>query len=133
MANEYSVHCDCNAVEVTTQGDPRVQAYCHCEDCRDLLQIPYHSVLAWDPEQVQITKGEENTVSFQHPTKKMKRIFCKHCGDVLYNTNGMGWKLVSQIMFRKCHDGELPEAYASKAHFFYDRRIIDIDDELPKK
>lgn len=133
MAEGYKVHCDCHAVELTVKGDPRVHAYCHCEDCRELLQVPYHSVLAWDPDQVEITNGEQESIEFQHPHKRMKRIFCKHCGDVLYNTNAMGWKLVSQLLFRKCNEDTLPDSYVSNAHFFYDRRIIDIDDQLPKR
>lgn len=129
---QTKVHCDCNAVEVTMEGDPIIHAYCHCEDCRELLQVPYHSVLAWDPEQVQITRGQGSVVEFQHPSKNMKRIFCSECGDILYNTNAKGWKLVSQLLFRKCNGDKLPEAFQSNAHFFYDRRVIDIDDRLRK-
>lgn len=130
---KQTVHCDCNAVEVTMTGNPKVHAYCHCEDCRELLQVPYHSVLAWEPDQVEITRGKDKVVEYQHPSKKMKRIFCSACGDVLYNTNAMGWKLVSQLMFRKCNGDTLPDAFQSNAHFFYDRRVIDIDDQLPKR
>ena len=127
------IHCDCNAVQVTMSGDPKVHAFCHCEDCRELLQVPYHSIIAWEPEKVEITQGQENVVEYQHPSKRMKRVFCERCGDVLYNTNAMGWKLVSQLLFRKCNPGELPAAFQSNAHFFYDRRIVEIDDELPKR
>lgn len=133
MPDKYQVHCDCRSVGLAMVGEPKVHAYCHCEDCREFLQVPYHSVLAWESGQVDVIKGEQEIVSFQHPNKKMKRVFCKHCGDVLYNTNAMGWKLVSQLMFRKCNDNTLPETFASNAHFFYDRRVIDIDDQLPKR
>jgi len=128
-----TVHCDCNTVEVTMNGAPKVHAFCHCEDCRDLLQVPYHSVLAWESDQVHISRGANDIVSFQHPTKNMKRIFCSHCGDVLYNTNAMGWKLISQLMFRKCNGDQLPDAFQSNAHFFYDRRLVEIEDSLPKR
>ncbi|WP_114418447.1 GFA family protein [Marinospirillum perlucidum] len=114
-------------------GAPKVHAYCHCEDCRNLLQVPFHSVLAWDPEKVRITRGENFTRSFQHPQKKMTRVFCTQCGEVLYNTNAMEWKLVSQLLVRKTHNDQLPESYQPSAHFFYDRRILDIEDGLPKK
>lgn len=133
MSEHHKVHCDCNAVEVTMTGIPKVHAFCHCEDCRELLQVPYHSVLAWEGDQVSISKGADEVVEFQHPTKRMKRIFCKRCGDVLYNTNAMGWKLVSQLMYRKSNGDQLPDAMVSNAHFFYDRRIVDIDDPLPKR
>lgn len=133
MSNIHTVQCDCNAVEVTMTGQPRVHGYCHCEDCRELLQVPYHSVLAWEGDNVEITRGQDEVIEFQHPTKRMKRVFCKHCGDVMYNTNAMGWKLVSQLLFRRCNNDTLPEGFASTSHFFYDRRIIDIADDLPKR
>lgn len=133
MSDIHKVRCACDAVEVNMSGGPRVHAYCHCEDCRELLQVPYHSVLAWEAEQVQISKGSNEVVEFQHPSKRMKRIFCKHCGDVLYNTNAMGWKIVSQLLYERCNSNQLPEDFSSNAHFFYDRRVIDISDGLPKR
>lgn len=133
MTDKHHVHCDCQSVELEIIGDPKVHAYCHCEDCRELLQVPYHSVLAWEGDKVQISKGSVDAIEFQHPTKRMTRVFCKHCGDILYNTNAMEWKLVSQLMYRKCNDDSLPEAFSSNAHFFYDRRVIDIDDSIPKR
>ncbi len=131
--NTYSVHCDCGTVAVSMTGLPKVHAYCHCEDCRELLQVPYHSVLAWEAGNLSVSRGADALVTFQHPTKRMTRNFCRHCGDVLFNTNAMGWKLVSQLLFRKCHGDALPEGFESNAHFFYDRRVIDIDDALVKR
>lgn len=133
MSHIHHVHCDCGAVSVEMTGDPKVHAFCHCEDCRELLQVPYHSVLAWDGDQIRINKGEAVAFEFQHPHKRMKRIHCTQCGDVLYNTNAMGWKIVSQLMYRKSNDGYLPQAMQSNAHFFYDRRVVDVDDALPKR
>jgi hypothetical protein len=63
---------------------------------------------------------------------EMTRVFCKHCGETVYNTNAMGWRLVSQLLIRKCNDDELPDALKSTSHFYYARRIVDIDDALPK-
>ncbi|MCG7898384.1 MAG: GFA family protein [Candidatus Thiodiazotropha weberae] len=114
-------------------GEPKVHAYCHCEDCRNLLDVPYHSIVAWDAEQVAITSGEEQITEYKYPTLTMTRVFCKHCGEVLYNTNAMGWKLVSQLLISKCNNGELPDELQSNAHYFYDRRIVDIDDKIPKQ
>jgi hypothetical protein len=132
MSKIYEVKCDCGSVEVSMVGTPKVHAYCHCEDCRALLDVPYHSIVAWEKNNVSISSGLQNTVEYKYPSLNMTRVFCKHCGETLYNTNAMGWKLVSQLLIRKCNNGELPEEFRPTAHFFYDRRIIDIDDEIPK-
>ncbi|MDJ0880575.1 MAG: GFA family protein [Gammaproteobacteria bacterium] len=132
MSNQYKVHCDCNEIELEMTGTPRVHAFCHCEDCRALLDVPYHSVTAWDAENVTITRGEDNATVYKYPTLEMTRVFCKHCGETVYNTNAMGWRLVSQLLISKCNNDELPSELKSNAHFFYDRRIVDIDDQIPK-
>ena len=119
MKETHQVHCDCNAIKISMEGKPKVHAYCHCDDCRELLQVPYHSVLAWESDKVSLVKGSESLIEYQHPKKKMKRMFCKDCGEVIYNTNAMGWKLVSQLLFKKCHENALPDGYESNAHFFY--------------
>jgi hypothetical protein len=133
MSDTYHVSCDCGSVKLKMQGEPKVRGFCHCEDCRDLLKIPYHSVTAWESDQVSFASGEHEAATFQHPTKRMQRIYCKHCGETLFNTNAMGWRIISQLLIRKCYDDELPEELTSKMHFFYDRRIVDIDDSLPKR
>ena len=43
------------------------------------------------------------------------------CGATVYNTNAMGWRLVSQLLIRKCNNGDLPEEFQSNAHFYYAR------------
>ena len=57
MSKDYHVKCDCGAIKVAMTGTPRVHAFCHCEDCRALLDVPYHSVVAWEGAQVNIVSG----------------------------------------------------------------------------
>lgn len=128
----YKIHCKCGSVEVLLSNKPIVHAFCHCADCRELLDIPYHSVTAWKEENVSIDKGQDAITVFQHPTLKMQKHFCKHCGEVLFNTNSMNWRVVSQLLIAKCNENELPEELASNRHFFYEQRVTNINDKLPK-
>ncbi len=130
MTAKYDVSCDCGSVQLRLTGEPRVRGHCHCNACRTLLDIPYHSVTAWNPEQVEITNGELKT--FQHPNLTMKKVFCGKCGEVLYNTNKMDWRVISQHFLKKSL-GELPEDLQSLSHFHYANRIVEVDDDLPKK
>lgn len=132
MPNKYEIHCECGKVRIILDGLPRVKGYCHCEDCRNLLNIPFHSVTAWDKDQITIAQGSSSLISYQHPTLEMKRISCSICGEVLYNTNAMDWRVISQLLISKCNNYQLPVELHSDSHFFYSRRIIDIDDDLPK-
>ena len=132
-SDQYQVLCDCESIRVTMSGEPRVRGFCHCEDCRELLKIPYHSVTAWDKDQVVVEEGADRLSEYQHPTKSMKRFYCSNCGETLFNSNAMDWRIVSQLLIRKCYVGVLPEPLQSTKHFFYGRRIVDIDDDLPKR
>jgi hypothetical protein len=133
MSDRYKIECDCGGVKASLHGVPKVRGFCHCEDCRELLKIPYHSVTAWEKEQVNIDEGADQLIAFQHPTKRMKRFYCSNCGETLFNSNAADWRVVSQLLIRKCYGGELPEPLHSKMHFFYARRIVDVADDLPKR
>ncbi len=80
-----------------------------------------------------IDEGAEQVIAYQHPTRRMQRFYCADCGETLFNSNAMDWRIVSQLLIRKCYAGELPQPLHSKMHFFYGRRIVDIDDDLPKR
>ncbi|MCG6940289.1 MAG: GFA family protein [Thiohalocapsa sp.] len=132
MPETYKVHCTCAAVELTITGAPIVHAHCHCMDCRELLNLPYCPVAAWSASQVVVSRGAKSLVEYQHPKLGMRRAFCPRCGEVLYNTNAMGWRVVSQLLLAKCNRGVLPAELAPDKHFFYEQRVVDVHDHLPK-
>ncbi len=119
MPNQYHVECDCSAVKFILTGDPIVHDYCHCEDCRELLKLSYHAVTVWEKDSLEIATGEEFITEFQHPTEGMKRMFCSRCGETLFNSNNMEWRVVSQLIIRKCYNNGLPEMPSSNNHFFF--------------
>ena len=130
--NTYRVNCDCHAVELEMHGDPVVRTYCHCQDCRNLLDTPFNSITAWDSEKVTVQQGEDNLLEYKYPGKAMMRYSCMNCGELLFNTNKYEWRLVSQTLVRKCNSNSLPEALQSDKQFYYEERVVDIADQLPK-
>ena len=62
----------------------------------------------------------------------MTRYSCRICGELLFNTNKYKWRMVTQILVRKCNSNSLPEELESDKHFYYEERVIDINDQLPK-
>ena len=133
MAEQYKFNCDCGAVEFVVKGPPKVRGFCHCADCRHFLKVPYHSVDVWEPDNLTVTQGEEKVGVFEHPHKEMQRFFCTSCGDTLFNSNNQDWRIVSQLLVRRTNNGTLPDSLRSQSHFYYGERIVDIDDDLPKR
>lgn len=132
MVDSYTVSCDCGTVEMHLTGAPRVRGHCHRNACRMLLDTPYHLLTAWNPDQAEFREGSEAFVTFQHPELTMRKVFCGRCGEVLYNTNRMDWRVVSQHLLAKSL-GELPEALMPLSHFHYASSIVDVADSLVKK
>lgn len=118
---------------MSLHGEPIVRGTCHCEDCRELLTIPYHAVTAWEKSQAIIEDGDHTLAEFKHPSMRMSRFFCRNCGETLFNSNAKDWRVVSQLLIRKNYGGKLPEPLQPKLHFYYASRIVDIDDDLPKR
>lgn len=129
----YSATCSCENVRVTMTGMPKVRGTCHCGDCRELLNVPYHAVNAWEKDKVTVVAGEGSMCEFSHPRLNMKKFFCSNCGDVIFNSNALDWRVFSQHFLTRSYGGELPLELQSKSHFFYGRRIVNIDDDLPKR
>ncbi|GAA5524918.1 hypothetical protein Maes01_01477 [Microbulbifer aestuariivivens] len=71
MPGVYRFSCDCGAIAFQCEGPPRVRGFCHCEDCRGFLKVPYHSVDAWEKDRLTITSGEGLLAVYQHPQKRM--------------------------------------------------------------
>jgi len=111
---------------------PVVHAYCHCQDCRDLLNVAFNALVAWKNESVVVSKGHDDLVEYKYPGKEMTRYVCRTCGGILFNSNIYDWCVVSQALIRKCYSSELPDEFESNKHFYYEERVVDIQDALPK-
>lgn len=44
----------------------------------------------------------------------------------------MDWRVVSQFLISKCNNNEIPEHLKSDKHFFYEQRVVNVKDDLPK-
>ncbi|WP_171061008.1 GFA family protein [Poseidonocella sp. HB161398] len=127
----YLVSCSCGGTEIRLEGAPQVRGHCHRRACRVLLDVPFHSVTAWNPEQLAVTKGAGRLPSFRHPRLSMKTVSCRDCGTVLWNTNAMDWRVVAQRLI-EISRGALPEELRAVSHFHYGSRLFGIAEDLPK-
>ncbi|WP_161555742.1 GFA family protein [Mangrovicoccus ximenensis] len=77
MSGSHDLQCSCGTAAIRLEGAPRVRGHCHCRACRVLLGVPFHSVTAWNPEQLAVTRGGGRLLSFQHPSLSMKKVSCR--------------------------------------------------------
>lgn len=121
----YSGSCFCGAVELTVSGEALAMGYCHCDSCKQWSAAPVSTFTLWSPEALQITKGEDNIVTY-NKTEKSYRKSCKTCGGhLLTDFKPMGLiDIYAEI---------IPDlAFKPVMHVFYEESVLPIKDGLPK-
>lgn len=134
MANVYELSCDCGAVALIARGAPEVSAYCHCESCRRLYGVEVFSASAWSNEAIKrrVLDADATLIGHRLLGRRMWRYHCSKCGRLMHGRNRHGHIVIPNERFREAADGCLPPPLAPTAHFFYNERVLDIADDLPK-
>jgi len=117
--------CICGAVEVEIEGEPAVQAYCHCGSCRGWLGAPIHAAALWPTAQVNVRKGADKLGMYKK-TEASHRQFCTACGaPVLVRHPALGMTdvpagTISGLTFQPT------------LHVHYGEKVLAVRDGLPK-
>lgn len=121
----YQIHCACGAVEAKAEGEPVMQVFCHCQDCRDWLGAPVHAATVWPAGTVTITRGADQITTYKR-TEQSHRKSCSRCGAAVM-VDHPGAEVVDVLASRL--DGL---KFAPAMHVFYAERMVDFPDDLPK-
>jgi hypothetical protein len=93
-----SIECSCGAVEISTEGAPMLQYYCHCDDCQAVHGDAY-PVSLFSAAMVSVTRGETEIFVL----RTSPRTKCKSCGTYLFarvaDLVGVNGHLLPQGMF----------------------------------
>jgi hypothetical protein len=121
----YRGRCFCGAVEISVSGEAAGAGYCHCGSCRSWSAGPVNAFTLWKPDQVKVTKGEENVAEF-HKSPRSHRMFCRKCGGHLMTTHPE-WQLVDVFA------ATIPSfVFKPGVHVNYAETVLPIRDGLPK-
>ena len=117
--------CACGAVEVEIEGEPAVQAYCHCGSCRGWLGAPIHAAALWPTANVNVRKGADKLGLFKK-TEASHRQFCTACGaPVLVRHPALGMTDVPAGTVRGLD-------FRPTLHVHYGEKVLAVRDGLPK-
>lgn len=120
----YRGACYCGAVEVEARGAPRTSAYCHCRSCRDWLGAPINAWMIWRSDKVSIT----GDVTRSHKNPSSERVACAACGGAVANVKP---QIGMTVLFATTL-AEASPPFAPTLHIYYDERVMDVADGLPK-
>ena len=141
---EWRLACVCDAVEVLVSDDgatgPLGASFCHCSVCRRLSGAPFSANVLWPARAVRIARGEAQLQAFGS-SKQVERCRCSSCGSPVLARLGRGGKTVALPLgsFDAALDGScgsgsprLPTEWAPRVHLHYAKRVVDVEDSLPK-
>ena len=127
----HRCECPCGATAFTASAAPRMRILCHCTICQRFNQAPFADVLVYRATDVQLP--EPGTVEFStwKPPPNVQRGTCASCGAAAVETFHAPLlpKLTMVPRAMLPADVDLP---GPVGHFFYETRVEDAADELPK-
>jgi len=138
--SKYIGKCYCDAVEFEAAGDPLFTQHCHCEKCREIAslsqrdsdKIGYSFTAAYLTDKLNITKGKNKLETVTRNNSNL--LLCSQCKSLIYGISqepnkqgGIGIN-VNNFDF----DNDLPDVFKPDKHLWYENRIVDINDQLPK-
>ncbi|MEQ8232108.1 MAG: GFA family protein [Gammaproteobacteria bacterium] len=126
-------HCACGCGHVTfdVTTAPLFRFFCHCTICQRFNGAPYADVVVYAADSV--TPAAPGTVAFAtyRPPPNVQRGKCARCGAPAMERLALPLMPKLTMVPAPMHAtaARLPEP---RAHVFYETRLADSDDELPK-
>ena len=128
---QQACSCRCGASRFMVSGEPIGRFFCHCTICQAFNSRPFADVAAFFARAV--TMPQDSAVAFRRyrPPPAVDRGSCPTCGGPVVAFMALGplkfFAFVPSQNFER--PSELPE---SSLHIFYDRRVAEVTDTLPK-
>jgi len=113
--------CRCGAVALKIDGDPVVQLYCHCDDCRAAHGAAYVGASIYPAQSVYVTRGEPTPIV----VKATQRMRCADCGTHLFSE-------ITQAGLRSVNGFLLPTTeFNPQLHIQCQHAVLPVVDNLP--
>jgi hypothetical protein len=131
MTSPENCQCSCGETRFSIVGRPLLRAYCHCNICQNFNGAPFADITLFHAKDV--IKPADKYIEFKSHKfpPVLKRGDCSRCGDAAIEyLNIPAMPEVVIIPSAIIHDKAFtPEP---SLHIFYDKRVADIQDDLPK-
>jgi hypothetical protein len=122
--------CPCGATRFAVEGDPIGRFLCHCTICQAVYRKPFaDATYFWGRS---IALPDKHAIEFRRyrPPPALNRGICPHCRNPAVAFMGSGALKVGFVPSRKL--SESSRSAGAGPPYFYDRRVADVDDSIPK-
>ena len=131
MMGEVHCRCNCGKAGVVVAGPFLGRLRCHCTICQSANQAPYADSTILSAKHVPLERVENVRFETMKEPPALQRGFCRSCGCFVV-AYGEYWRFLSLAFVpaaRYPAGARLPKP---AMHVFYDYRVADADDALPK-
>ncbi len=133
---KYRASCYCQTVKYEVNADPVDAKICHCIACQKLHGAPMQWAAIFHKNNVRISQGIEHLQFYNSELNQQKRIrpckvSCSLCGTLIADEGRNMW-LAFPSLFKFGREKEIPPKFKPSCHIFYQMRVFEIDDGLPK-
>jgi hypothetical protein len=133
---KYRASCHCKAVQYEVRANPVDSKICHCKVCQKLHGAPMQWAAIFHKHDIQFTAGMDHVRFFNSEINSHERVLpckvsCALCGTLVADEGRRMW-LAFPSLFDFGIPPKVPEAFMPTCHIFYDMRVIDMNDGLPK-
>ncbi|NGY05206.1 GFA family protein [Solimonas terrae] len=128
---QQNCQCTCGHAKFEALGRPLFRGYCHCTICQAFNQAPYADISVFRGNDV--VMPEAGTVQYKtlRPPPAVQRGVCAACGKPAIEYLKM-FPMPKLIIVPTANIRDAALIPAPSLHIFYNRRLADIDDGLPK-
>lgn len=135
---KYSGECCCGTIKFYCEGEPFFTQYCHCNKCREIASQSKRDAdkrgFAWTAgylaSSFNITSGIDHLDEIIRNNAKL--MLCNSCHSLIYGISLDPAKQAGIGINANNFTGTLPESFKPVRHIWYEDRIVDFDDNLPK-
>jgi hypothetical protein len=136
----YKGQCYCSLIQFSTKGEPLFTQHCHCNKCRAVAvdsknpidKKGYGFTAAYQTKNFEIINGKDKLISIVSNNSRL--YLCSQCRSLIYGISedpskqeGIGIN-ANNFQF----NAGIPDSFIAVRHIWYQNRIVDVDDELPK-
>ena len=119
--NTIEVQCRCGEIGLEVSGEPAIQLYCHCDDCRTAHGAAYVASALYPAQAVKVVRGEPKPIV----VKATQRMRCVACGTHLFSE-------VASAGLRSVNAFLLPQGeFHPQMHIQCQHAILPVVDDLP--
>ncbi|KAF9441532.1 hypothetical protein P691DRAFT_739662 [Macrolepiota fuliginosa MF-IS2] len=137
QAASFHASCFCGKASFEVEGKPLFSLYCHCTRCQRIHGSPFVHILHYNSKALTWNHTDPNALlAKSHPHTEWKEWRCKSCLGIVGNESPAGdrWSLKGALFRRDAVSGVIENWHFIRptGHIFYDTRMLDVNDDLPK-